>query len=242
MRVFFVFVTFVFCMVQYGYHNERTLSKMNRLTRFVRYAISIGIFFFMLSNTISIEILPKSVHSQKMYEFFEGVASAKFGSEVSELTVNKEFISSYGNNGKNSYYALNFTPQVMHDVEFYPSKVYAGYYFGKLQTVQYFYNDKFAYDEISSAINKQTGKNGVEISTQDEDKNPVRIKHWCDVYSGAYVVLYNTQKSDENEVILSVADKKILDEELDTSALGVDGLPANICHRITLERHHNILK
>lgn len=215
---------------------------MNRLIRFTRYAISIGIFFFMLSNTISVEILPKSVHSQRMYDFFEGVASAKFGSEVSELTVDKEFISSYGDNGKNSYYVLNFTPRVLQDVEFYPDKVYAGYYFGKLQTVQYFYNDKFAYDEISSAISKQAGKRGIEIKTEDSNKNPVSITHWCDAYSGAYVVLYNTQKSNENEVVLSVADKKILDEELDTSALDVDGLPANICHRITLEQRHSILK
>lgn len=95
---------------------------MNRLIRFTRYAISIGIFFFMLSNTISVEILPKSVHSQRMYDFFEGVASAKFGSEVSELTVDKEFISSYGDNGKNSYYVLNFTPRVLQDVEFYRTK------------------------------------------------------------------------------------------------------------------------
>lgn len=208
---------------------------MNKLIRFARYAISIGIFFFMLSNTISVGILPKSVHSQRMYDFFEGVASAKFGSKVSELTVDKEFISSYGDNGKNSYYVLNITPQVLQDVKFYPNKVYAGYYFGKLQTVQYFYNDKFAYDEISSAISKQAGKRGIEIKTEDSNKNPVSITYWCDAYSGAYVVLYNAQKSNENEVVLSVAGKKILDEELDTSALGVDGLPASICHRITLE-------
>ena len=72
--------------------------------------------------------------------------------------------------------------------------------------------------------NKKTGK---DIPSKEQSDS--QVISWCDFRPDIYITLYRVEKENENKTILAVANKKLVDEEINLS--NDTGIPTAICYR-----------
>ena len=207
------------------------MKKKKKLLAIAKITISCFIFLFFCFNSIDIKVASNHVFGQPTTNLYEGINGANWNSKIENLNSSSVFVSD-GFNGKNSYYSVDINTNVFNNMSKTPSKIYAGYYFGKLQSVQYIYeNDSIVFNQILDNMNfeaqKANKKTGKDIPSKEQSGS--QIISWCDFRPDIYITLYRVEKENENKTILAVANKKLVDEEINLS--NDTGIPTAICYR-----------
>ena len=174
--------------------------------------------FFYLFN-VNFTISPNSLFASKL-DIYKGISAVAWRSDISQL-LEKQFISK---TAKNSYFKMENVVSPFEDID-KPDNIYAGYYFDKLQSVQYIYSDAFVYDKLINQINNDMKKDG-EILLKNKDEE---IIAWCDSSSDSYIALYKVLQDSSTQIVFAISDKNSIDEELNYSPQ--EGLPAGVCYR-----------
>lgn len=206
------------------------MLKKKQLLSIAKITFSCAIFIFFCFNTIDIKVVSNHVLGQSSTNLYQGINGATWNSKVEDFYSTSTFIS-YDSNGKNSYYSVDVNTKLFNNMSKYPSKIYVGYYFDKLQSVQYIYeNDGIVFNQLLDNLDleaQMTNKSvGAEVKNNKEQTQTIT---WCNLNPNVYITLYRIEKEKETKTILAVANKKMIDEEIN---LGNDtGLPTGICYR-----------
>ena len=200
---------------------KKIWKKTNKIFRLI---ISIIIFIFFSINTINVSVIQSNVLGKKLNNLYEGINNVSWNSDINDL-YEKTFISAYYNNSI-EYFSLdtNFSP--IKNINTVPDNIYIGYYQKKLQSVQYIYSDALVYLKLQKAIAKDLQETGSYKKINDNTEAIL----WCNSKKkNIYIVLYKVASNDKNDIILSVAEKKSIKEELNINQQY--NLPTSICYR-----------
>ena len=206
------------------------MLKKKQLLNITKITLSCAVFIFFCFNTIDIRVASNHVLGQPSTNLYQGINGATWNSKVGDFYSNSTFISN-DSNGKNTYYSVDINTKLFNNMSKYPSKIYAGYYFNKLQSVQYIYeNDGIVFNQLLDNLNLEAQiankSTGTEVKT---NKKQTQTITWCDLNPNVYITLYRIEKEEITKTILAVANKRMIDEEIN---LGNDtGLPTGICYR-----------
>ena len=209
------------------------MKKGKTLLNIAKATLSCVVFVFFCFNSIDIKVASNHVFGQPTTNLYEGINGSIWNSKIESLYSSFVFVSD-NLNGKNSYYSVDVNTNLFNNMSKKPSKIYAGYYFGKLQSVQYIYeNDSIVFNQLLDNMNYEAQKKnkniGKEIKTKDKKESSSQTVSWCDLQSDVYITLYRIEKEDEIKTILAVANKKMIDEEINLS--NDTGIPTAICYQ-----------
>ena len=205
--------------------------KNKKILNLIKATLCCVVFIFFCFNSIDIKVASNQVFGQPTTNLYEGINGATWDSKIETLYSPSIFISD-NFNGKNSYYSVDVNTKLFNNMVKSPSKIYAGYYFGRLQSVQYIYeDDSIVFNQLLENLNFETQKankqNGKEVKSEKGSKTQTIT--WCDFRPDVYITLYRVEKEKETKTILAVASKKLIDEEINLS--NDTGIPTAICYK-----------
>ena len=206
------------------------MLKKKQLLNLAKITFSLIVFIFFCFNTIDIRVASNHVLGQPTTNLYQGINGATWNSKLGDFYSSSTFISSHYN-GKNTYYSVNVNTKLFNNMYKYPSKIYVGYYFSNLQSVQYIYeNDSIVFNQLLDNMNLEAKNLGKETGIETENsKEKTQMVRWCNLTPNVYITLYRIEKEDDAKTILAVANKKLIDEEINLANNIV--LPTGICYQ-----------
>ena len=208
------------------------MKKKKTLLNIAKITLSCVVFVFFFFNSIDIKVASNHVFGQPTTNLYEGINGSTWNSKIESLSSSSVFVSD-NLNGKNSYYSVDVNTNLFNNMIKKPSRIYAGYYFGELQSVQYIYeNDSIVFNQLLDNMNYEAQKKnnvGKETKQKDNKGNSYKTVSWCDLQPDVYITLYRVEKEDSSKTIFAVANKKMVDEEINLS--NDTAIPTAICYR-----------
>ena len=193
--------------------------------------VAIIVFCVASLFTIDVPAISQNAFGAEVIGALDGINGAKLGEKQPYLQ-DSTFLNSQNIN-KNQYYSLNhISTNVFKGMNKIPSNIYVGFFYEQMQSIQYIYNEDIqVFEELDSYLEEEFKSSGKLV--KDPSKPLETAKIWCNAKPNKYIVLYKIQTETSNKTVLAVADKKLINEELnlDTQA----GLPTGICYRYNLK-------
>lgn len=200
---------------------------MSTKNKTVKLIVSIAVFCATSMFSINLHTLSSNVLGAEPIGAFDGIYGARFGTKTNELQ-RGTFLTNQ-NSGKNKYYSIDdVSTTIFKGMEKTPSNIYVGYYYDKMQSIQYIYEDDVqVFDELAQNIAKEFKNSGKNV--KDKNKPDEEIKTWCNSKSDTYIALYKIQSSTTNQTVLAVSNKKLTNEEINLNMKA--GVPASVCYK-----------
>ena len=200
------------------------MSAKNKKFKFIAF---FGVFCAVSLFSVNLQTISSNVLGAEPISAFDGIYGSRFGAQVSELQ-DGVFLTNQ-NSGKNQYYSLDdISTTIFKGMDKTPSSIYVGYYYDKMQSIQYIYDgDIQVFDELEKNIVQEFNKKGKKV--QDKNKPNEEIRTWCDSKPDTYIALYKIQNSTTNQTVLAVSNKKLTNEEINLDMKA--GVPASVCYK-----------